>query len=103
MPFLVSHLTRRVFGLACFAAMSFPATAQQPDTIRSVSFLRIKPERIGDFNAVVKEIHAVFAKAGLARASTFWQSLVGPREVVLVTHYRTLADLDETMQSNPKL
>jgi hypothetical protein len=94
---------------SCLAAMLLaaallvtPASAQGP-TIRSITFYTVKPDRIGDFEAEVKEYNAILAKAGSDRYSTIWTSLTGPREYARVQMYYKWADLDTTVATDPKL
>ncbi len=57
--------------------LAAPASAQDAN-IRSVTFYTVKPDRIGDFQAEVKEYNAILAKAGSDRYSTIWVALTGP-------------------------
>ncbi len=79
-----------------------PASAQDAN-IRSVTFYTVKPDRIGDFQAEVKEYNAILAKAGSDRYSTIWVSLTGPYEFARVQMYSKWADLDNTIGNDPKL
>jgi hypothetical protein len=88
--------------LLAAVALVTPASAQGP-TIRSVTFYTVKPDRIGDFEAEVKEYNAILAKAGSDRYSTIWTSLTGPREYARVQMYSKWADLDSTVDKDPKL
>ena len=86
--------------LPCLAATLFAAAAlvspasAQDGNIRSVTFYTVKPDRVGDFQAEIKEYNAVLAKAGSARYSSIWVSLTGPREYVRVQMYTKWADLE---------
>ena len=82
-----------VFALTVAAALVTSAFAQQ-GKIQSVSFYTIKPDRVGDFQAAVKEYNAAYAKAGSTRYSSVWQSLTGPRTYVVASYYGKWADLD---------
>ncbi len=88
--------------LAAAAPLVTPASAQSP-AIRSVTFYTVKPDRIGDFQAEVKEYNAILAKAGSDRYSSIWVSLTGPHEYARVQRYTKWADLDNTADSDPKL
>src|SRR5580658_1137570 len=79
--------------LAAAAALAAPASAQSAN-IRSVTFYTVKPDRIGDFQAEIKEYNAILAKAGSDRYSTVWVSLTGPYEYARVQMYSKWADLD---------
>jgi hypothetical protein len=87
---------RCLFALA--AAVTFtgllPAQTQPEANIRSITRYRLKPERAADFRSIVKDINAVRKKAGDNRGRTWWQSLSGPAELVVVAYYSKWAELD---------
>ena len=89
-----------VFALTVAAALVTSAFAQQGN-IQTVAFYTIKPDRVGDFQAAVKEYNAVYAKAGSTRYSSLWLSLTGPRTYAVVSYYEKWADLDAG--TDPKL
>jgi hypothetical protein len=82
-----------VFALTAAAALATPAFAQQ-GRIQSVTFYTIKPDRVGDFQAAVKEYNAAYAKAGATHYGSVWLSLTGPRTYVVASYYEKWADLD---------
>ena len=82
-----------LFALTVVAAFATSAFAQQ-GRIQSVSFYTIKPDRVGDFQAAVKDYNAVYAKAGSTRYDSVWLSLTGPRTYVVSSSYEKWADLD---------
>ena len=86
------------FGVA--AALVTSATAQRGN-IESVTFYTVKPDRIGDFQAEIKELIALYAKGGSTNYFSAWVSLTGPREYVIASYHKTWAELDTT--SDPKL
>ena len=88
--------------LLAVAALASPASAQDAN-IRSVTFYTVKPDRIGDFQAEIKEYNAILAKAGSDRYSSIWVSLTGPYEFARVQMYSKWADLDSTVGNDPKL
>jgi hypothetical protein len=88
--------------LVAVAALATPASAQSAN-IRSITFYTVKPDRIGDFQAEIKEYNAILAKAGSDRYSTVWVSLTGPYEYARVQMYSKWADLDNTIDKDPKL
>lgn len=88
--------------LLAAATLAAPASAQDAN-IRSVTFYTVKPDRIGDFQAEVKEYNAILAKAGSDRYSTIWVALTGPYEYARVQMYTKWADLDKTIANDPKL
>lgn len=102
----MSWIQRKVFSLCIFAlaivaaALGSTASAQEGN-IRSVSFFTVKPDRIGDFQAEIKEYDALLAKGGSTLYSTTWVSLTGPREYAHVTLYTKWADLDA--DADPKM
>ena len=87
-----------VVGVA--AALGTSASAQAGN-IRSITFYTVKPDRIGDFQAEIKEYNAVIAKGGSAHYDSVWVSLTGPRVYALVSYYKTWAELDAV--SDPKM
>jgi hypothetical protein len=89
-----------VFALALAAAFVTSADAQSGN-IRSITFYRVKPDRIGDFQAEIKEFNALYTKAGSTRYNSVWVSLTGPRVYARVMYYSKWADLDAG--SDPKL
>jgi L-rhamnose mutarotase len=80
--------------------MVTPAPAQQAN-IRSVRFYAVKSDRIGDFQAAVKEYNAIVTKAGSTRYYSIWASLTGASEYARVDNYTKWADLDAGL--DPKL
>jgi len=88
--------------LVAVAALATPASAQSAN-IRSITFYTVKPDRIGDFQAELKEYNTILAKAGSDRYSTVWVSLTGPYEYARVQNYSKWADLDATIDKDPKL
>jgi antibiotic biosynthesis monooxygenase (ABM) superfamily enzyme len=104
----MSRIKRSVLW-PCLAAMLLaaavlvtPASAQDAN-IRSVTFYTVKPDRVADFQAEIKEYNAVLAKAGSDRYSSMWVSLTGDHEFARVQLYTKWADLDATIDKDPKL
>jgi hypothetical protein len=91
-----------VFTLTAIAVFMPPAWAQQAN-IRSVTFYRVKPDRLGDMQAAAKEYKAILQKAGSNRYYTDWLSLTGPNEYLHVVNYSKWADIDMTVAQDPKL
>ena len=75
------------------AALVTSASAQDGN-IRSVTLYTVKPDRVGDFQAEIKEYNAVLAKGGSTHYNSVWLSLTGPREYALVSYRNKWADLD---------
>ncbi|MGC4054528.1 MAG: hypothetical protein QM757_36070 [Paludibaculum sp.] len=94
--------TRRacVLSLGCLALL-LPVMAQQQPVIRSVIRYRLKPDRISDFNAVMRERAALLKKGGSERYFTVWVSQAGPREVAVVRYYQKWAEV--TQSPDPKM
>jgi hypothetical protein len=84
---------RCIFAAVVAAALATSASAQNGN-IRSVTFFTVKPDRIGDFQAEIKEFNTVYAKGGSTNYSCMWVSLTGPREYARVTYYNKWAELD---------
>ncbi|HKN22485.1 MAG TPA: hypothetical protein VJX73_13770 [Terracidiphilus sp.] len=93
-----------IFAMAVVAALTLvtPACAQDA-TIRSVTFYTVKPDRVGDFQAEIKEYNAILAKAGSDRYSSMWVGVTGAHEYARVQVYTKWADLDASIDSDPKL
>jgi hypothetical protein len=91
---------RCVFALAAAASLIAPVLAQEGN-IRTVRFYRVKPDRIGDFRAAIKEFTAIVKNGGSNRFYTSWASLTGPTEYLRVDQYAKWADLDVVQE--PKL
>ncbi len=105
----MTWIQRRVFCLCIFAmAVVTAATlvtraSAQDGNIRSITFYTVKPDRVGDFQAEIKEYNAILAKAGSNRYSTMWAGLTGAHEYARVQMYSKWADLDASIDSDPKL
>jgi hypothetical protein len=91
---------RFVFAMAAAVSLSAPALAQERN-IRAVRFYRVKPDRVGDFRAAIKEYSGIVKTGGSSRFYTTWVSLTGPNEYLRVDHYAKWADLD--VVAEPKL
>ena len=81
------------------AAVGLSASAQ--GNIRSVTFYTVKPDRIGDFEAEIKQYNALLAKGGSTRTYSMWISLTGPRTYARASYYKTWAELDAA--ADPKM
>jgi hypothetical protein len=81
------------------AALATSAAAQ--GNIRSVTFYTVKPDRIGDFMAEIKDYNAVLAKGGSVAYYSMWLSQTGPRTYARAQYYKTWAEMDAT--SDPKM
>ncbi|MGJ5817078.1 hypothetical protein [Paludibaculum fermentans] len=96
------RLTRRacVLSLGMLALLPL-AEAQQQPLIRSIVRYRLKPDRINDFNAVMRERAALLKKAGSERYFTVWVAQSGPREVGVVRFHQKWSEL--TQSRDPKM
>lgn len=84
------------------AVLSFALVcAAEERNIHSSVRYTIKPERVGDFEAAIKEYNAVLTKAGWEKSSSLWQAATGPNEFVLVRYLAKFAEMDVTR--DPKL
>jgi hypothetical protein len=76
------------------AVVLVTSAAAQRGNIVSITFYTVKPDRVGDFQAEIKEYNALYAKAGATNYNSVWASLTGPREYARVMYYNKWADLD---------
>ncbi|MGC1462124.1 MAG: hypothetical protein WA802_07985 [Terracidiphilus sp.] len=94
---MTSHLGRVaccwIFAVG-FAATLTASAAAQRGNIQSVTFYTVKPDRVGDFQAEIKELNALLIKGGSTYYASVWVSLTGPREYVRASYYNKWADLD---------
>ena len=81
-----------ILAMGVAAALGTSASAQ--GNIRSVTFYTVKPDRVGDFIAEIKQYNAILAKGGSTRYYTMWLSLTGPRTYAQAVYYKTWAELD---------
>lgn len=80
--------------LVALAATLVTVASAQTGNIRSINFVSVKPDRIGDFQAELKELHALMKKDNSTRYSSVWVSLTGPREYAIVTYHNKWSELD---------
>jgi hypothetical protein len=80
--------------VAAVAATFIASASAQPGNIRSITFVTVKPDRVGDFQAELKEVHALMKKDNSTRYSSVWASLTGPREYAIVSYYNKWSELD---------
>jgi len=86
-------VSRCLITAALAASLSTVASAQTGN-IRSITFVSVKPDRIGDFQAELKEVHALMKKDNSTRYSSVWMSLTGAREYAIVSYYDKWSELD---------
>jgi len=88
------NLWRRCVIAAALAATLATVASAQTGNIRSITFVSVKPDRIGDFQAELKELHALMKKDNSTRYSSVWLSLTGTREYAIVSYYNKWSELD---------
>lgn len=81
-------------ALVALAATLVTVASAQTGNIRSITFVSVKPDRVGDFQAEIKELHALMKKDNSTRYSSVWMSLTGPREYAIVSYYNKWSELD---------
>ena len=96
-----SFISRCLIAAALAVSLVTSAYAQTRN-IRSITFVTIKPDRIGDFQAELKEVHALMKKDNSTRYSSVWMSLTGPREYAIVSYHSKWSELDEGADSATK-
>lgn len=84
---------RSVLALTVAIVCSVPAWGQR-QPIRRVLLSNVKPDRVADFEAAVKQYNGVYAKIAGVRSVAMFQSLTGPHQFVLVRDYEQWGDLD---------
>jgi quinol monooxygenase YgiN len=96
------RLIRRCLVLAALMLTALPVSllAQDGKNIRTVLFVRLKPERTGDWRAAVKDYAALMKKSGSEEYFTVWASQSGPDEYAVVWNSARWKDLDE--EQDPK-
>ncbi len=88
-----------ILAMAVVATLASSAFAEAAN-IRSVTLYTIKPDRVGDFQAAVKEFDAILLKAGSDHYGSTWLSVTGPHEYARVSYYTKWAELD--VMTDPK-
>lgn len=83
------------------ATLLMASASAQRGNIQTVTFYTVKPDRVGDFEAEIKELNALDLKAGSTRYASMWVSLTGPREFVRASYHNKWAELDA--DADPKM
>ncbi len=88
--------------LAAFLLTGLAASlaAQDAKNIRTIFLVKVKPERVGDWRATMKDFVAMKKKAGSDEYFSTWSSETGPGEYALVWYSARWSELDE--QEDPK-
>src|ERR1035438_9958964 len=82
--------------------LSVPSPAQeQQRNIRSVLFVKVKADRVGDWKAAVKDYAALMKKAGVEQGFTAWSAQSGPDEYAIVWYSANWKELDQS--GDPKI
>jgi hypothetical protein len=84
-----------------FAAAAFLVIQARAQSIQSVRFYTLKPDRVADFLAATKEAAALQKSAGSMRYYSVLHSLSGHNEYVRADSYTKWADLDAA--ADPKI
>ena len=92
---------RGLAAVLMLGAITATVWAQAPPAIRSITHLRIKPDKVGDWVAAEKDFAALVQKGGSERAYTVWQALTGPREYILVRYHSKWVEMD--VVNDPKM
>jgi hypothetical protein len=87
--------------MALAAGLATSAWAQ-PRTLRSVTEFRVKADRVGDFQADIKEFNSILKKGGSENAYTVWASATGPLVYLRVQHYASWSELDTPQEPKMK-
>ncbi|MBL8230050.1 MAG: hypothetical protein JNL98_16295 [Bryobacterales bacterium] len=95
MPQLTICNRRMLLATAILATLAIPMSAQTQN-IRVAHRFRVKPDRIGDFRAILRDAQAVLQKEKFDRTSLWYESLTGPQEFVWVRSFKDLADAGAT-------
>jgi hypothetical protein len=96
------RLIRRGFMLAALmlTVLSVSLPAQEGRNIRTILFVKVKPDRVGDWRAAAKDFVALKKKAGSDEVFTTWASETGPDEYAIVWHSAKWKELDQ--EEDPK-
>jgi hypothetical protein len=95
MPILTTTPRRCLFAVVAMIALGGPVSAQT-NNIRLVHRFRIKPDRMADARAILREANAVLQKEKFDRESHWYESLTGPTEIVWVRHFKNFAEAGAT-------
>ena len=91
MPDLTTLTRRCLFAAAAMIVLGGPVSAQN-NNIRVVHRFQVKPDRMADFRAILREANAVLQKEKFDRDSFWYESLTGPTEIVWVRYFKNFAD-----------
>jgi len=93
---------RQCIMLAAIMLTALPVSlaAQEGKNIRTVLFVKLKPERAGDWRAAVKDYAALVKKAGSEQYFTVWAAQTGPDQYAVVWYAAKWKELDE--EQDPK-
>ena len=89
------YLSRAVAAAFLLTLLSASLPAQEGKNIRTILIVKVKPDRIGDWQAAAKDFAAMKKKAGSDEYFTVWSSETGPYEYAVVWHVAKWKEFDE--------
>jgi hypothetical protein len=91
------RMMRRCCVLAAFmfTVLSVPSPAQVGKNIRTVLFVKVKPERAGDWSAAIKDYVALVKRSESDQWFTVWEAQSGPDEYAVVWQSARWKELDQ--------
>jgi hypothetical protein len=95
-------IRRCVLAALMLTVLSVSLAAQEAKNIRTVLFVKVKPERAGDWRAAIKEYVTLVKKSESDQWFTVWESQSGPSEYAVVWYSAKWKDLDEDMDPKTK-
>jgi hypothetical protein len=79
--------------LTILFALAMLVSAQQEPNVRNLWFMHVKPERLDDYRAAVKDYVATAKQAGSERYFSNWSSVSGPATFVVSQYFSKWADV----------
>ncbi len=99
------RLIRCASVLAALAMTILPVSSpaqQQQGNIRTVLFVKVKTDRVGDWKAAVKDYTALVKKSGVEQGFTTWSAQSGPDEYAVVFYSSKWKELDQNEDPKTK-
>lgn len=81
----------RIIWCAALAAGLLGGVAAQEKNVQFRRVFQVKRDRVGDFEAAVKDLNAIYKKANVDAPTLVVQSLTGPDEFVVIRSYAKLS------------
>jgi len=97
---MMKRLAGCLMAAFLLTGLSASLAAQEGKNIRTILFVKVKPERRGDWRAAAKDFVAMKKKAGSDEYFSTWSSETGPDEYALVWYSAKWSELDE--EEDPK-